>query len=254
MKVYIDVIFTLNFFFDLILLLGVKNLLKRRISKIRLILGTLLGEISCIALFLPLSTISLILVKLLTSTFMIITAFGYMDFSYFKKNMVYFYLLSVLLGGMVFFLKLTFQISSTDLLTNFLILLIIAPYLLFKYLKEQRKFKLNYSLKHEIEIYLNQKKYHYIAYLDTGNKLEDPYKKRPIILVYDEKLDFTYENSILVPYKTLENEGLLKCQKVEKVIIDQKIQLTNILVGKSQKKFQIEGVDVILPNIIKEEL
>ncbi len=254
MKVYIDVVFTLNFFFDLLLLLGVKKILKRKTSTIRLILGSIIGELSCIALFLPLSTISLILVKLLASTLMVMTSFRYLDFSYFKKNMIYFYLLSIILGGIIYCLKLSLKTSSTDLLTNLIILVLIAPYLLYKYLKEQRVFKTNYDLRHEIEIYLNKKKYHYTAYLDTGNKLEDPYKKRPIILVYDKNLNFTYENSILVPYKTLENEGLLKCQKVDKVIIDQKIELTNILVGKSQKKFNIEGIQVILPNMIKEEL
>lgn len=254
MKVYIDVVVALNFFFDFLLLVGVKKILKRKTSKIRLILGSLIGELSCIALFLPLSTISLILVKLLTSTLMIMTSFKYLDFSYFKKNILYFYLLSIILGGIVYFLKLSFKTSTTDLLANLIILIIIAPYLLYQYLKEQKKYKSNYSLRHEIEIYLNKKKYSYTAYLDTGNKLEDPYKKRPIILVYDQNLNFTYENSILVPYKTLENEGLLKCQKVDKVIIDKKIQLTNILVGKSQTKFNIEGIDVILPNTIKEEL
>lgn len=254
MKVYIDVLFLLNFFFDLILLIGVKNILKRKTTKIKLIGGTLLGEISCIALFLPLSSISLILVKLLISSFMILISFGYKSFASFKKSMIYFYLLSVILGGITYVLKLSFKTNSTDLFTNFLILLVIGPYFLVKYIKEQKNFKMDYSLRHEVEIYYKQKRYNYIAYLDTGNKLKDPYKKRPIILVYDKNLNFTYEDSILVPYKTLENEGILKCQKADKIVIDKKIHITDILIGKAQKNFNIEGVDVILPNIIKEEL
>jgi len=254
MKVYIDVVFALNFFFDLILLFGVKNLLKRKGSNIRLLFGALLGEASCITLFLPLSTLSLILVKLLISTLMILITFGYGGFNSFKKNLLYFYLLSVTLGGIIYVLKLSFRVNSTDFFTNFLILIMIGPYFLWKYISEHKIFKSNYSLRHDVEIYYKQRKYDYVAYLDTGNKLQDPYKKRPIILVYDKRLNFSYEDSILVPYKTLNNEGVLKCQKVEKIIIDKKIQLTDILIGKAHSNFNIEGVDVILPNIIKEEL
>ncbi len=253
MKVYIDVLLFVNFFFDFFLLLGVKTILKRKTTIIRIILASFIGEISIIALFLPLSTISLLLVKILISFILIISAFKYQDIVYFKKNLLYFYLLSIILGGVVYFLKLTF-ITKEDLLLNLIILLVIAPYLFYSYLKENKNYKINYTLRHKLDIYLNNKKYTYIAYLDTGNKLEDPYKKRPIILVYDDNLNFSYENSILVPYKTLDNEGLIKCQKVEKAIVDDSITLKDILIGKSTKKFNIEGIDVILPNIIKEEL
>ncbi len=253
MKVYIDVLLLVNFFFDFLLLLGVKVILKRKTSIIKIILASLIGELTCITLFLPLSNISLILVKLLLSIIIIITAFGYKSSEYFKKNFLYFYLLSIILGGLVYFLKVTF-ITAQDMLYNLVILLIIAPYLLCNYFKEVKNYKSNYTLRHELEIYLDGKLYNYTAYLDTGNKLKDPYKKRPILLVYDDKLNFSYEDSILVPYKTIDNEGVIKCHKVDKVIVDKKVELSNILIGKSYKKFNIEGIDVILPNIIKEEL
>ncbi len=253
LKIYIDVLLLVNFLFDFILLLTTKHLLKRKTKTSRLFLATIIGEISIIIIFLPLSSISILLLKLLISILMTITAFGYKEYLYFKKNILTFYMLSIILGGIVYFLKISL-VSKKDIITNILILLIISPYILYKYFKDQVNFKLSYSLRHDITIYLNKKIYKYVAYLDTGNKLEDPYKKRPIILVNDDKLNFSYENSILVPYKTLDSEGIIKCQKVEKVIIDQKIELTNILIGQSKKKFNIEGIDVILPNIIKEEL
>lgn len=254
MKVYVDVLFFINFFFDFFLLSGTSYLLKRKIKIKNLFLGALIGELSCLILFLPLSTISLLLVKLLTSIFMILATFGYQDYSYFKKNIFYFYLLSILLGGIVYFFKLSLLSSKTDIISNFLILVMISPYLLYRYLKGEKNYHSDYSLRHTVDIYYHQKKYTYTAYLDTGNKLQDPYKKRPILLVYDKNLNFTYEESILVPYKTLENEGVLKCQKPDKVIIDQQFEIKNILIGQSKKKFNIEGISVILPNMIKEEL
>ena len=83
--------------------------------------------------------------------------------------------------------------------------------------------------------------------------MKDPYKKRPIILIHDNKIKFDYENSILVPFKTLDNEGIVKCKKVDYIKIDDKKINMNILIGLSKEKFGIEGIDCIMPNIMKEE-
>lgn len=253
MKVYIDVLFLVNFLFDFLLLMGVKILLRRKSSIMRLFIASLIGEVSCLSLFLPLSTISLLLVKLLTSIMMVVVAFRYRDSFFFEKNLGVFYLLSIILGGVVYLVKLSFN-AGEELIWNFFILLFISPYIFYRYLRYEKNYKMDYSLRHTIEIYFDSKKYCYEAYLDTGNQLEDPYKKRPIILVYDNTLNFTFENSILVPYKTIDNDGVLKCRKASKVILDKRIELTNILIGQSNKRIDIEGIDVILPNIIKEEL
>ena len=58
------------------------------------------------------------------------------------------------------------------------------------------------------------------GYLDTGNHLTDPYKNRPIILVNKNKINFNYENILLVPYDTLNNHGLLKCIVPDKIFIN----------------------------------
>ena len=179
---------------------------------------------------------------------MILTTFGYKDIRYTLKNLFY-------------FLDVTFSYKNTglvflnnDLSVNFIVLLVVSPVLLYFYIKEQKNYKSDYTLRHKVEIKLKNKKYTYTGYLDTGNKLEDPYKKRGIILVYDSKLQFKYENSILVPYKTLDGEGVIKCQKIDSLKIDDKLVGKDILVGKSKEKFNIEGVDCILPNKIREEL
>lgn len=260
-KIYIDVILFLNFSFDFILLFLVSYILKRRSKIYRIILGALAGSMSIFFLFLPLSTISLFLLKLLTSIIMILITFGYKDIKYFKKNFLYLYTISIMLGGILYFLDVTFSYKNTGLVffnnglsINFIILLIISPILLYFYLKEQKEYKKNYTLIHKVEINLDNKKYIYTAYLDTGNKLEDPYKKRAILLIYDKNLNFNYEDSILVPYKTLDGNGVIKCHKIDSLKIDDKEVSNNILVGKSKDKFNIEGVDCILPNKIKEEL
>ena len=261
LKVYVDGVLLLNFFFDFLLLLLVSYFLKRRCKIYRIILGAVVGSISILFLFLKLSSLSLFLLKVVISIFMILITFGYKDGKYFLKNFLYLYIISIFLGGIIYFLDVTFSYKNKGIIffnkglsVNFFLLLIISPVLLYLYLKQLKNYKLTYSLIHKVELSIDNKKYIYNGYLDTGNKLVDQYKKRPIILVYDLSLQFEYEDSILVPYNTLENKGIIKCKKVDNILIDDKEVIKNVLVGVSTKKFSIEGIDCILPNIIKEDL
>ena len=85
--------------------------------------------------------------------------------------------------------------------------------------------------------------------LDTGNNLIDPYKKRPVILVnYDAiKKYITNEKELLVPYNNINSEGLLRCIKPKKIIINEK-EFNNILIGLSFNKIYIDGIECILNN------
>ena len=95
-------------------------------------------------------------------------------------------------------------------------------------------------------MFLNNKKYLFSAFLDTVNKLKDPYKKRPIILVNTDKIKFSYEDCILVPYETVSGNGILKCLVVDKIVIDNKHVIIKPLIGISNQMFKIEGINMLL--------
>ena len=114
------------------------------------------------------------------------------------------------------------------------------------YYKETRKLKLEFQNKYRVDMYYKNKRYRFNAFLDTGNKLKDPYKKRPIILIHSDKIKSSYEDSILVPYKTVSGNGILKCIIVDKIVIDNNHVITNPLIGLSNEKFNIESVNMIL--------
>jgi len=82
MKIYLDLVFFINFFFDFLLLLVVKILLKRNVGIKRIILGALLGATSILFLFLPLNQITLFLLKVIISILMILTTFGFQNKNY----------------------------------------------------------------------------------------------------------------------------------------------------------------------------
>ncbi len=183
---------------------------------------------------------------------MVIVAFGYRNIKYSLNNLLYLYILSILLGGFLYLLKVEFNYRNSGILffnngmsINFVVLIIISPIILYIYIRENKKIRSNYSHYYKVDLYYKNKIYKFNAFLDTGNKLYDQYKKRPIVLIKTNKIKFDIEHSILVPFKTASGEGILKCLKVDKLVIDNE-EYFNILVGLSLKGFDIDGIDMIL--------
>ncbi len=261
MIIYLDLIFFLNFFFDSILLLIVNIVLKRNMSLKRIFLGALVGSLSIFLLFIKISSLSLFLFKIIISIIMILVTFGYKDKKYTINNIGYLYIVSIILGGFLYFLNLEFSYKNEGLIfynnglsINFIVLIVSSPIILYLYIKQNRKLKLNYSNYYKTEIYLNNRVIEVNGYLDTGNNLKDPYFNKPIILLEKEMLKgIKIDKFIIVPYKSLNNNGILKCVKVEKVVINGK-ESNKVLVGLSNFKFNMDGIKCILNNELMEGL
>ena len=65
MKIYIDLVFFINFMFDMLLLLTVNIVLKRNISFKKILYGSIIGGLSIFLLFIRLNTITLFLFKII---------------------------------------------------------------------------------------------------------------------------------------------------------------------------------------------
>ena len=195
MKIYVDVVLIVNFIFDLILLMSINYILRRNVKMYRLILGSLFGTITMLILFIKMTNIIMLIFKFLTSIIMLIISFGYQDFKYFKKNLIYFYLVSMLLGGGIYFLKNQFTYSNHGLIfvdkgleISYLIIIIISLIIYFKYMLSFKDLKNNYSNYYKCTIYFdNNITINVNAFLDTGNKLNDPYSHKSIILINENK-------------------------------------------------------------------
>ena len=239
MKIYIDLFFLLNLIMDCIIIISTSILLKRKTSTIRIILSSLLGGISSLLLF---SNINKILLEVISIILMVLIAFGYNKIRYIIKNIIYLYLLSTLLGGIIYLFNI--KVSNNVFLT-YLIIIIISIEVLILYIKEIKKMKNIYNNYYKVDIYFKDKeKISVIGFVDTGNNLYDPYKKRPIILL--SKKYIRDDNYILVPYYTTNGEGLLKCIKPDIIFIEGIGYKGNILIGFSDSPKLIDGVDVIL--------
>lgn len=249
MKVYIDLLLILNYIYDFLILLTVSLTLKRNISIKRILFGSLIGALSTFIIMLPFNKYIILILKIFAGLIMILITFKYKNLKYFFNNIIYLYMCSVILAGFLYFLKIEFNNLS------YLISLIIAPIILYFYLKEQRELKkvVNYYKKIIITL-KNNNILELIGFIDSGNKLKDPITNKYIILINKNKLDGIYNirSPMYVPIKTVNNNSLLECIGIKNLIIDNKIY-TNYLLGLSDTFNDFDGVECLLNYHLLEE-
>ena len=247
MTIYIDLVILLNYFFDSLILLTVNTTLKRNISLKKILFVSLLGELSLLG-FLLSNKYLLILLKLEISLILNILTFKYKDIFYTVTNVLYFYMVSIILGGFIYYLKL-------NNLSYFFILLLV-PLILYLYIKQNLNMKTTINKTYPLTIYFpNKRKLSLTGFVDTGNKLRDPVTKKWVVLVNKELLQgvIRIRTPIYVPYHSLNNKGLVECIKPEKLVIEGK-EYTNFLIGLMDSKVMINSSDCILNLEILEEL
>lgn len=247
MTIYIDLVILLNYFFDSLILLTVNTTLKRNISLKKILFVSLLGELSLLG-FLLSNKYLLILLKLEVSIILNIFTFKYKDIFYTVTNVLYFYMVSIILGGFIYYLKL-------NNLSYFFILLLV-PLILYLYIKQNLNMKTTINKTYPLTIYFpNKRKLSLTGFVDTGNKLRDPVTKKWVVLVNKKLLQgvIRIRTPIYVPYHSLNNKGLVECIKPEKLVIEGK-EYTNFLIGLMDSKVMINSSDCILNLEILEEL
>ena len=200
MTVYLDVIWALNFLFDTLLLYLTAIILRRSVSKWRLLLGGLLGSTIILLAFTPLHSFSSNpFTKLLFSIFMVFTVFGFKRFRYFSTGLMTFYLTTFLLGGSLigihYFVNFDFQLSTSVLLASvkgfgdpisWLFVVLGFP-LAWHFSKSNfdkiETTKIHYDQLVSVTIVINELKFHCKGLVDSGNQVYDPISKLPVMFV-----------------------------------------------------------------------
>ena len=261
LKIYIDLVLLINFFFDLLLLCALKIILKRNIKFFKLILGALFGSLSVFLLFLKINSIQLFAFKILISIIMLLLSFGYKNIRYFFKNFVSLYVISSILGGFLYLLNIQFSYKHKGLIffhnglsINIIFLVLISPLIIYIYIKENKLLKNIYGNYYKVKIVFNKnKELNLNGYLDTGNNLQDPISHKMIILVNRKLVEniINIKNPIYVPYKSINHEGLLECLKAQEIYVN-KTLIKNTLIGLSNQAFALDDITCLLNNKIRE--
>ena len=261
MKVYLDLIFFINFMFDLLLLMTVSIECKVFSKKRRLLISSFLGSLSTFLLFLPLNNFSLFLFKVVISIIMIFVGFKITSKELFFSLIKSLYGNGIILGGLIYFLNNQFSYKQKGFIfihdgtsLNLIIILISSPIIFYLYHKMMKNEKKKRELLHSVSIRCKKGTINTLGFLDTGNNIKDPYKRRGVILINSSEINLSLEESILVPFKTVDSNSLLRCIEIEELKIDDNLITNKYLLGISPKNIEIKGASCILPNIIEEEL
>ena len=172
MTVYIDGLLFLNFYLDFLLLLTVVVALKRNVKVFRIILGAFVGSLTILVLFFKIGSLELFFIKIYLSFIMCIVCFGYHDLKSFLINIGCFYIVSILLGGFLYFLNITFSYKHNGIIffnngfsINALFLITISPIILYFYIKQMKLFKQKIAFSFKTNIYIGRK----VLNLKTSN-------------------------------------------------------------------------------------
>lgn len=240
MKIYLDLLIIVNFFYDFLILSSTSTLLKRNAALKRVLFSSFLGLFSMISLFIKFDKIVLLVLKILLSILMVYVAFGKEKF---LENLFYFYIITIVLGGT------SYLFGGDDGYTSLILLMIVSPFIIGLYIKAIREYKYKISMIHDVVIIDGTNTYKFSGYLDTGNKVIDPVTKLPVIMVRKD-IGINQDKFMYVPITVVNSTSLLKCIKVDKVIIDNKI--VKVLLGLSDQPIFKDGIDVILNDSLRE--
>ena len=260
MIIYVDIIFIINFLYDYLILNSVNVILKRFKKQKYIACGSLVGSLLSFNIFFP--KLNNIYIIIFICLLMVLITFGYKNITYFKNNILYFYMVSIIYGGFIYMINLKFNQLNNEaiyyerkIIINFIGLIALSPivYFLQLYAYKNIKNKVNnyYSLKFSI---INTF-YEITGLYDTGNLIKDPYKKRSVILVNKKILtcDINNKSPIYVPCNLINGSMLIKCYKPDLLVINNKI-INNCLIGITDYDYSFDGVDAIISGYIGDEI
>ncbi|WP_338781812.1 sigma-E processing peptidase SpoIIGA [Metabacillus sp. FJAT-52054] len=205
MSVYLDVIWMLNFLFDLFLLMLTASLLKRPKVWYRLLLGGFIGSAIILFMFTPLGPFfSHPAGKLFISVLMVWSAFGFVRFKYFLQNWFMFYFSTFALGGGIigahYFLQKDSYLTNGILMTQTTgfgdpitwIFVVIGFPLLWLFSagrgKDVQVKKLQYHEIVKVTAVFGETILPMTGLIDSGNQLFDPITRTPVMIADTDKL------------------------------------------------------------------
>lgn len=185
-KVYLDITFMINFIMDFVILFATARLSGSSTNYYRITLAAFLGAVyACAALFWADTLAFGLPVKLGFSCLMLAVAFYPPEWRSFKRQMVYFYSISLFTAGAVMALPNLFRAMGNQVQPSLLwlagaaLLVVILGLTGGKYLVAKI---VPGILTFDVEMRFESQKCSGCGFLDTGNSLRDPLTNRPVLV------------------------------------------------------------------------
>lgn len=196
-------------------------------SQARMLLGGAIGGIYSLIIFFPsLNVFVTIVGKLLSSCIIVFICFGFSKLTMFIKRLVCFYFSNLVFLGVIVAVILISNSNRIivnnnsvyfDLSAKLLLLLSLVSYALSTIIIKLYNSTISKKEIYSLTVINDGKSYHYFAFLDSGNRLVEPFSSYPVIIV--DKSKYSFEATRLIPYNTVGGEGMLNAFKPDKIII-----------------------------------
>ncbi|MFD1360255.1 sigma-E processing peptidase SpoIIGA [Lentibacillus salinarum] len=197
--IYLDAVWLLNLFLDMMLLMLTQALAKDSTRKLRVMFGAFIASLLVpLSIYYPESFFTSLIGKLLYSVIIIVCSFRIYAFYQLAKLLLLFYFTTFAIGGGLIAIHFLFQnpvgLSTNGVLTfssgygdpiSWLFVAIGFPlvwYFTKNRMDKHAAEKIRYDQLCPITIQIEQISYATTAYIDSGNQLSDPLTKKPVIV------------------------------------------------------------------------
>ena len=218
MIVYADVLICINIIIDYFLISFTVLIIKSKCSFGRQLLGAVVGGFCSLLILIERESILIsIAVRLITSIFVTLAAFGFFSIKVFLKRLGFLYGASFLFSGALnLLLELLNPVGLIvhngivyyDLSALLLVVMVAVIYSVLTIFS--KIFKRNSEELCKIEICEGNNIASIIALVDSGNSLIEPFSEKGVALVdpkYSEILSGDKKHKRVIPYKTVSGEG-----------------------------------------------
>ena len=232
MVIYIDVLLFVNAIVNYAILMTAEKLLKRDIRLYRMILGSVIGALFSLTIFIqPDSRILLWVLKLLTSFIITLIVFGWRSRREFCRSFLCNTTVSVIYCGAYILFYQLFKPPNMVIVNDVLYLQVnplwltaltaviyIIVLIIYKLFSERIK-----STVVPLQFTVLQKTYSCIGKIDTGCNLKEPFSSAPVIIADPSVFTVEPDQPLrIIPYTAIGGSSFLKGVQAESVIINKK--------------------------------
>ena len=256
MTVYVDILILINFYIDYLIIKISLMILKRKVKTFRVLISVFFASLTSLIIFLPQNIVIELIFKFITAFIISLILRGFNEFIKLSFTLLIvasaFNGLFLLLGNTLFKTQivtvngctyidislLTFGISTTVI------------YLILRFVG--RFFATSSNENFTVKIINNNETVEFNGFSDSGNKLTDYLTGKPIIICPENDKTKELKTKRLIPYNTIDSNGLIKLVKVEKVEIEfengKKVNV-DALIGINEK--QSNNIAITNPSVLK---
>lgn len=261
--IYIDSLICVNLFIDYIMLCLTKFILHINAKSRRILLSALIAGMSTLWVLLPIQSIFFsALYKIISTTAVILIAFGKCEFRKFTLRCLMYLGISMILSAVVTTLNLLYKPAGVfiyndqlyiDISPTVLIISTAITYIAISiYQKLSARHKLNCRIYTITIVQGNDKNITFESALDTGCNLCEPFSNLPVILTESELVESINipENKLrVIPYSTVSGSDTIYGFKPDKVQINGKTLNNGCYIGMCNQKLKGEVRSILGPRI-----